>query len=57
MFSLQYDAEIDRKSIRRSIGKEVLGKMLPRELLKGDTRILINPSNKFEPHLPHVAAL
>ena len=32
--SLQHDAEIDHKSIRRFIGKEVLGKVLPRELLK-----------------------
>ena len=45
--SLQHDAEIDHKSIRRFIGKEVLGKVLPRELLKEDTRILVNPSGKF----------
>ena len=36
-----------RKGIRRFAGKEVLGKVLPRELLKEDTRILINPSGKF----------
>ena len=45
--SLQHDAEIDQKSIRRFIGKEVLGKVLPRELLKEDTSILVNPSGKF----------
>ena len=45
--SLQHDAGIDHKSIRRFIGKEVLGKVLPRELLKEDTCILINPSGKF----------
>ncbi len=45
--SLQHDAEIDHKSICRFIGKEVLGKVLPRELLKEDARILINPSGKF----------
>ena len=45
--SLQHDAEMDRKGIRRFAGKEVLGKVLPRELLKEDTRILINPSGKF----------
>ena len=45
--SLQHNAEIDHKGIRRFIGKEVLGKVLPRELLKEDTRILINPSGKF----------
>ena len=45
--SLQHDAEMDRKGIRRFIGKEVLGKVLPRELLKEDTSILINPSGKF----------
>ena len=45
--SLQHDAEIDHKSIRRFIGKEVLGKVLPRKLLKEDTSILINPSGKF----------
>ena len=45
--SLQHDAKIDHKSIRRFIGKEVLGKVLPRELLKEDTSILVNPSGKF----------
>ena len=45
--SLQHDAEMDSKSIRRFVGKEVLGKVLPRELLKDDTRILVNPSGKF----------
>ena len=45
--SLQHAAEVDRKEIRRFVGKEVLGKVLPRELLKEDTRILINPSGKF----------
>ena len=45
--SLQHDAGIDQKSIRRFIGKEVLSKVLPRELLKEDTSILINPSGKF----------
>ena len=45
--SLQHDAEIDHKSIRRFIGKEVLGKVLLRELLKEGTSILINPSGKF----------
>ena len=45
--SLQHDAVIDHKNIRRFIGKEVLGKVLPRELLKEDARILVNPSGKF----------
>ena len=45
--SLQHDAGIDHKSIRRFIGKEVLGKVLPRELMKEDTCILVNPSGKF----------
>ena len=45
--SLQHNAEIDHKGIRRFIGKEVLSKVLPRELLKEDTSILVNPSGKF----------
>ena len=45
--SLQHDAEVDRKGIYRFVGKEVLGKVLPRELLKEDTSILVNPSGKF----------
>ena len=45
--SLQHDAEIDHKDIRRFIGKEVLGKVLLRKLLKEDTCILVNPSGKF----------
>ena len=42
--SLQHDAEIDHTDIRRFIGKEVLGKVLLRKLLKEDTCILVNPS-------------
>lgn len=45
--SLQHDVEMDCKSIRRFIGKEVVAKVLPRGLLKGNTHILINPSGKF----------
>ena len=45
--SLQHDAEMESKSIRRFVGKEVLGKVLPHGLLKGNTRVLINPSGKF----------
>ena len=47
VISLQHDAEIDRKSIKRFIGKEVLSKVIPNELLKDDTKILINPSGAF----------
>ena len=45
--SLQHNAEIDHKNIRRFISKEVVARVLPRGLLKGNTRILINPSGKF----------
>ena len=49
--SLQHDAEMDRKGIRRFVGKEVLGKVLPRELLKEDTSILIHlPAAKLQQH-------
>ena len=47
VISLQHGAEIDRKSIKRFIGKEVLSKVIPNELLKDDTKILINPSGAF----------
>ena len=47
VISLQHGAEIDRKSIKRFIGKEVLSKVIPNELLKADTKILINPSGAF----------
>lgn len=45
--SIQHSAEIDRKSIERFIGKEVLSRVIPSELLKADTKILINPSGTF----------
>lgn len=45
--SLQHGAEIDRKSMKRFVGREVLSKVIPRELLTSDTRILINPSGAF----------
>lgn len=49
--SLQHDAEMDRKGIRRFVGKEVLGKVLPRELLKEDTSILIHlPAAELQQH-------
>ena len=47
VISLQHGAEIDRKSIKRFIGKEVLSRVIPNELLKADTKILINPSGSF----------
>lgn len=45
--SIQHSAEIDHKSIKRFVGREVLGKVIPHELLKNDTKILINPSGTF----------
>ena len=49
--SLQHDAEMDRKGIRRFVGKEVLGKVLPKELLKEDTSILIHlPVAELQQH-------
>ncbi len=45
--SLQHDVEMDFKSICRFVGKEVLGKVLPRGLRNGNTRVLINSSGKF----------
>ena len=47
VISLQHGAEIDRKSIKRFIGKEVLSRVIPNDLLKADTIILINPSGAF----------
>ncbi|MBO5500597.1 MAG: methionine adenosyltransferase, partial [Clostridia bacterium] len=47
VISLQHGAEIDRKSIKHFIGKEVLSMVIPNELLKADTKILINPSGAF----------
>lgn len=47
VISLQHSAEIDRKNIKRFVGREVLGKVIPHELLKVDTKILINPSGTF----------
>lgn len=47
VISLQHGAEIDRKSIKRFIGKDVLSRVIPNELLKADTKILINPSGAF----------
>ena len=47
VISLQHGAEIDRKSIKRFIGKEVLSRVIPNELLKADTKIPINPSGAF----------
>ena len=38
---------IDRKSMKRFVGREVLSKVIPRELLTRDTQILINPSGAF----------
>ena len=45
--SVQHDAGIDRKSLKRFIRSEVINKVISPELLKYDTKILINPSGKF----------
>ena len=45
--SLQHGRKTERSSIVRFVEDEVLEKAIPRELLKEDTRILINPSGTF----------
>ena len=47
VISVQNSAEVDRKSIKRFIGSAVIGKVIPPEYLRKDTRILINPSGCF----------
>lgn len=47
VISVQHDESIGRKGLMRFLGKELMGTVLPKELMKHDTRILINPSGSF----------
>ena len=45
--SVQHSAEINRKGLKHFIRNEVIEKIIPPELLRKDTRILVNPSGCF----------
>ena len=45
--SVQHDASVDRKSLKRFIRSEVINKVISPELLKYDTKILITAAGKF----------
>lgn len=47
VISVQHAESIGHKGLMRFLGKELMGTVLPKELMKQDTRILINPSGSF----------
>lgn len=45
--SSQHSAEIGIETLRQDIISEVIGKVLPKDLVDGDTKYLINPTGRF----------
>ena len=53
LVSAQHDANITDEMIVEAIEEEVIKKAVPRELLKENTRILVNPTGRFVTGGPH----
>jgi S-adenosylmethionine synthetase len=45
--STQHAPEIDLKDIREAVIEEIIKPMLPKELIKGDIKYLVNPTGRF----------
>jgi S-adenosylmethionine synthetase len=45
--STQHAPEIELKDIREAVIEEIIKPMLPRELIKGDIKYLVNPTGRF----------
>jgi S-adenosylmethionine synthetase len=46
--STQHASEVSNEEIERTIIERVVGEVIPRDLLDSETRMLINPSGRFE---------
>lgn len=47
LISTQHNPDVTREEIQRVITEEIVKKVCPKELLKEETRIIINPSGSF----------
>ena len=45
--STQHAPEMDLKDIREAVIEEIIKPMLPKELIKGDIKYLVNPTGRF----------
>jgi len=47
LISTQHGPEVDRKTIEKDLIQHVINKIVPSELMDGQTRILVNPTGRF----------
>ena len=47
VLSTQHDPEVSLETIRESVIEEIIKPMLPKELIKGDIKYLVNPTGRF----------
>ena len=47
VLSTQHDPEISLETIRESVIEEIIKPILPKELIKGDIKYLVNPTGRF----------
>ena len=47
VLSTQHDPEVSLETIRESVIEEIIKPILPRELIKGDIKYLVNPTGRF----------
>ena len=47
VLSTQHDPEVSLETIRESVIEEIIKPILPKELMKGDIKYLVNPTGRF----------
>ena len=47
VLSTQHDSEIGLEALREAVIEEIIKPVLPKELLKGDVKFLVNPTGRF----------
>ncbi|MBN1688220.1 MAG: methionine adenosyltransferase [Candidatus Omnitrophica bacterium] len=53
VLSAQHDTEVTMDQIERDFKKHVIPQVIPKDLLKDDTKIFVNPTGRFEIGGPH----
>jgi S-adenosylmethionine synthetase len=53
VLSTQHDPEVSLETIRESVIEEIIKPILPKELIKGDIKYLVNPTGRFVIGGPH----
>ena len=53
VLSTQHDSEIGLEALREAVIEEIIKPVLPKELLNGDVKFLVNPTGRFVVGGPH----